>query len=183
MAQPPSISKRDSGTRWLLACGVGCGALVLIAVLGIVAGVFLFRQGMDQVAGEVRAEAVREYQRLQEQEKIPLEHADLFERLYLVTQRDDASVVATCMGFFILIGYLEDGEVSETEAESAAKIADLLEENPSIGFVALIQYVEENPEFEETLREVERSINDFESNRNSHSDDDETAVDEDAETL
>jgi len=158
MAQPPSMPNRDGGSRWLLACGVGCGALLLIAVLGIVASVVAFRSGMEQMAEGLKTEVADEYARLQEGEKIPPEHADVFERIYNVTQRDDASFMTTTMGFFVIMAYLEDGEVTETEAESAAILAEQLEAHPDMGFIGFAEFVEEHPEFQGAFQDAQNGM-------------------------
>jgi len=158
MAQPPSVPNRDGGSRWLLACGVGCGALLLIVVLGVVSTVMMFQRGMGQMAVEIRTEYANEYKELQEAERIPPEHAEVFDRIFVAAQQNDASFMVTMMGFLVTIGYLEDGEVTETEAESAGKLADFLQDNPDVGTLEFFEFVGENPEFQRAFQDAQRNI-------------------------
>jgi hypothetical protein len=158
MAQPPSVPNRDGGSRWLLACGVGCGALLLIVVLGIVASVTAIRYGMGEAVGEIRSDFANEYEQLQANEKIPEEHAEVFERIYVISQNEDTSFMSTMMGFFVIMAYLDDGEVSETEAESAAMLADHLEANPDMGIIGFAEFVENHPEFQGAFQDAQRNM-------------------------
>jgi hypothetical protein len=161
---PPPPRQSGGGNRWLLACGVGCGALVLLVVLAMIAGFVTFRTGMSEMATALQEEIVNEYERLQSEEKIPTEHAALFQRLFEVSQVEEASISAVFMSFFVLIGYLDDGEVTEAEADSATKLVDFLEANPSVGVFALAEFVGQNPEFEQTFRDVERAFENYDPN-------------------
>ncbi len=158
MAHPPSVPNRDGGSRWLLAVGVGCGALLLIAVLGIVAGFTALQYGLGQAASGVRVEMEKEYTRLQEEEKIPAEHAEVIDRIYTVAGNDEASFWSTIMGFIVITSYVDDGEVSESEAESMAALADFLEANPEVGLIGLGRFVEQNPEFESAFEDAQRTF-------------------------
>ncbi len=181
MAQPPSVPNRDGGSRWLLACGVGCGALLLIVVLGIIATTAAIRYGMGEATSGMRAGFASEYAQLQEDEKIPVEHAEVFDRIFVVSQRDDASFMTTTMGFLVVIGYLEDGEVTETEAESAVTLADYLEANPDMGIREFGRFVEEHPEFQDAFQDAQRSMERLQ--RESFEEPEEEPIVEDTETL
>lgn len=158
MAHPPSVPNRDGGSRWLLACGVGCGALLLIAVLGIIAGFSALQYGLGQAATGIRVEMDKEYTRLQEEEKIPAEHAEVVDRIYTAAGNDEASFWTTIMGFVVITSYVDDGEVSESEAESMAALADFLEANPDAGMMELGRFVEEHPEFESAFQDAQRTF-------------------------
>jgi hypothetical protein len=178
LAQPPSMGNRSNGSRWVLACGVGCGALSLLAVLGVIAGFTALRYGLDEAAGEIRIELTRIYTEFQEDEKIPAEHSEVFERIYQAGQRDDASFWTTLMAFIVLPSYLEDGEVTESEAEAAATLADFLEANPDVGLMGFGQFVDEHPEFADAFEDAQRTFEDLESGSDWESETEEEAVSE-----
>ncbi len=155
MAQPPSLPNRDGGSRWLLAVGVGCGALMVLVILGIIAGVTAFRYGMDEMRVEMQSEFAREYQRMQEDEKIPEEYADTYQRISDVVMGEDTSFTAVAMGVGVLVSQLDDGEVTEAEAAHAETFATFLEENPNVGVMGIARFVEEHPEFNATFEDAQ----------------------------
>ena len=156
--EPP---QRRGVNPWLLGCGVGCGALVLVAVVAVAILYFLvWPRFMSEVGDIARQEVQRQYDRFKDDGRVPGEHEALYDELVEIGASEEASGSAAVAVLTVMMATLEDGEVSEDELAMLTSIRDILVEDPSIGFLEMLQIMAEHPELENQFQEQFEQLQD-----------------------
>ena len=159
--QMPVMQKKSGPSPWLIGCGLGCGAILLIGIIAVVGIGVLMRVGLEGAKTELAEDLNREYAKMKEEERVPLEHQPLFDEIVAIGAGEESSFMAAVAAMSVVSATLEDGEVSEGEAETAQAILDLLRENPDFGFMDIQRILEEHPELKKLFEEHAGQLDGF----------------------
>ncbi len=136
--------------KWLVGCGIGCAVVVVVGIIGIVAlgglSYFMFDKVMQEGKIELVKELNREYQKLNDEGKIPEEHRPVLDELVALAKGDEVSAMAIGMCVMTIDTAFQDGEISEDEAQAFVLYRDFLKENPDAGMMAVATFLSEHPE-------------------------------------
>jgi len=144
---------------WLMGCGIGCGILVVAAIIGIVLmgglAYFATRKVMEEGKGEITSELNKKYDEYVQKGLIPEENQPLFDELRDLANNEKASFPAILMCFVAIQSTFEDGEVSESELKAATDVRDYVNENPEVGFIGMGTFIGEHPELQKAFNEAQ----------------------------
>ena len=138
-------------TNWLLGCGIGCGVLIVLAVVVGVAIVLLARKGMETASREMAENLASEYAQLKNTGKVPEQHAALFDEIVQIAQSSGASLYARTLCLAVVLGALDDGAVNESELKVAQDLLALLRGNPDLGMFQMSTFMQNHPQFQQTF--------------------------------
>ena len=154
-----TVQEQKKGFNWLLGCGLGCGALFIIAVLGVVAVALLARKGykvaMEQMSNELAVELQAHYDDLKEKDKVPEQHKALFDELVGLGNHENSTPWTKIICLSVMMFSLEDGELTEKELELTEETRDRLEAKPAIGLFDVMEFFEAHPELQEYADEYQ----------------------------
>ncbi len=149
---------QSSGSKWLWGCTIGCGALLIIAV---VAGFLLYRFAMtalDEGTRQLADEFSERYDEWKEADRVPEEQEPIYDELVEIMHHPDASPFAILLVVGTVASALEDGEVGEDEQQMAEAVLSLLRENPGVGVFEIGTIFEEHPELYEAFQELQQGV-------------------------
>ncbi|MDZ4860265.1 MAG: hypothetical protein SGI88_14910 [Candidatus Hydrogenedentes bacterium] len=141
--------------KWLL----GCAVVVVLCIVGFgVLGYFGFRKISQQGAKELSGQVKTQYDALKAANKVPAEHAAVFDDLVAVSQDPAASMWTTMLVMLAAIEPLEDGAVSEEEAKNATTIRDFVKGNPDCSLIEFSQFSAAHPELQDMQRKMQSGM-------------------------
>lgn len=139
--------------KWLLGCAVVAIICVVILVVG---GYFASQRLMKAGAEEMSSQVKTEYETLKSANKVPSEHAPVFDELVAVSQDPNASFWAMTLVMAAAIEPLQDGTITDEEAKVATTIRDFLKGNPDVTLVEFSKFFAEHPELQELMQRAQR---------------------------
>ena len=148
--------------KWLWGCGIGCGALLVLAI--VLAGVmyFVVRTGLDTMGDMASQQLEEHYDTMREQAGIPEEYQATYDELVSIATGEDASPWVRLLALPVVFGTLEDGEVTEEEFEMVQHVVEVFRENPDAGLTDLQRIFEEHPELYESFEQIQHELEDIE---------------------
>jgi hypothetical protein len=100
---------------------------------------------------------IAQYERMKAAGQVPAEHQPTMDRLIALAEDPGTSASGSILATTVVLGSLEDGAVSESEAAGLAEALGTIEADPGMGIVELGRFVEQHPEFEDMLRRLKPS--------------------------
>ncbi len=149
-------------SKWLWGCGIGCGALLVLVI--VLAGVmyFVVRTGLDTMGDMASQQLEEHYDTMREQADIPEEYQATYDELVSIATGDEASPWVRVLALPVVLGTLEDGEVSEEEFEMVQHVVEVFRENPDAGLMDLQRIFEEHPELYDSFQRIQEELEDIE---------------------
>ncbi|MFP4172381.1 MAG: hypothetical protein ACLFV4_05655 [Candidatus Hydrogenedentota bacterium] len=162
MYEEQGHQKSSGANKWLWGCGIGCGVLlVLVIVVGAVM-YFVVQTGL-QTMGEIASQQIDEqYEPMKEQADIPEDYEATYDEVAAIATGENASPWARVLALPVVLGTLEDGEVTEDEFEMVQHVAEVLRENPDAGLMDLRGIFEEHPQLQESFQQIQQQLEDAE---------------------
>jgi len=148
--QPP---KKDR--TWLVACGIGCGALIVLGGLMAIGGYFVARKGLAQASKQLGRVFADEYAAAKADGKFSEEQEAVFGELVTLTQREGTAFMMLPMAMVTMTACTEgDEEQREQCLVIAAELRDLLRSKPNAGVMDLTEVMAKHPQFAEEFQEA-----------------------------
>lgn len=162
MYEEQGQQKSSGANKWLWGCGIGCGVLlVLVIVLGGVM-YFVIQTGL-QTMGEMASQQIEEqYEAMKEEANIPEDYEATYDEVVAIATGEEASPWVRVLALPVVLGTLEDGEVSEEEFEMIQHVAAVFRENPDAGLMDLRGIFEEHPQLQESFQEIQQQLEEAE---------------------
>jgi len=148
--QPP---KKDR--TWLVACGIGCGAMIVLAGLVAAGGYLAVSRVMAEGSKEAGAMLREEHAKAEAAGRFSDEEAAVFDELVALIQPEGSSYAVTSMALAMMMLVLEEeGEQSEGALAIAKELRDLLRTKPNAGMIDVVLFMPEFPEFAEEFQKA-----------------------------
>jgi len=130
--------------RWLKGCGLGCGSVVLLAVILAGAG-FLYRGWLVE---RMRSQFAANYGKAVEERTLSTAEEEVFFDLMVSIQRPETTVSASSYACILLDRCLHrrDTGYRERVLAAATEMRELLDASPSAGFRDLRDVMAKYPE-------------------------------------
>jgi len=146
------------GSKWLWGCGIGCGVLLVLLIAVAVVMYFVVRTGLDTMGDMASQQLEENYETMREQADIPEEYQAVYDELVSIATGDEASPWVRVLALPVVLGTLEDGEVSEEEFEMVQHVVNVFRENPDAGLMDLQRIFEEHPELYESFEQIQQEL-------------------------
>jgi len=163
MYEQQGQQQQSSGaSKWLWGCGIGCGVLLVLAIVVAGVGYFAVQRGLETM-GEMATQQIDErYEAMKEQADIPEDYEATYDELVEITMSEEASPWVRVLALPVVLGTLEDGEVSEEEFEMLQHVLSVLREHPDAGLMELGQIFEEHPDLYENFEQMQEQLEEAE---------------------
>lgn len=133
--------------KWVIGCGVGCLILCIVGAIVVGAGgYFMATKGFTAAGKEMATQMNADYSRMKSENKVPSEHAAVFDEIVATTQKEGATMWVVTVSTMAIYGILQDGQVSEEEAKQAATIRDFVVANPDCSMMEMAEFMQQHPE-------------------------------------
>ncbi len=140
--------------KWLAGCGVV--AVIGLAII-VVGGYFAAKKAMSLAGQETAKQIAAQYQTLKSENKVPAEHAAVFDDLVATSQDPTASLWTVALVMLSVVEPLSDGTVTPEEAKTATTIRDFVKPNPDCTIVEFSKFFEAHPELQELQQKMQNS--------------------------
>ena len=149
--QPP---RKDR--TWLVACGIGCGALIVLGGLLAIGGYFAVRKGLAQASKQLGRVFAEEYAAAKADGKFSEEEEEaVFGELVTLTQREGPAFMMIPVAMVMMTACTEGDEQQREQClVIAAELRDLLRSKPNAGVVDLTEVMAKHPQFAEQFQEA-----------------------------
>lgn len=148
--------------KWVIGCGVGCLVVCIIGAIVVAAGgYFMATRGFSEAGKAMATQINTDYSRMKSENKIPSEHAAVFDEIVAATQKEGASMWAVTIASGAIYGILQDGQVSEEEAKQAATIRDFVVANPECTMMQMAEFMQQHPELSHLQQNMPQNMNSY----------------------
>ena len=132
---------------WMVACGIGCGALIVLGGLLAIGGYFVARKGLAQASKGLGRVFAEEYAGAKADGKFSEEEEAVFGELATLTQREGTAFMVIPMAMVTMTACTEgDEEQREQCLVVASELRDLLRSKPNAGVMDLTEVMAKHPE-------------------------------------
>jgi len=140
---------------WLVACGIGCGALIVLGGLVAIGAFFVARKGLAQASKELGRVFADEYATAKAGGKFSEEEEAVFGELVALTQREGTAFMMLPMAMAAMTACTEGDEEQRGQClVVAAELRDLLRAKPNAGVMDLTEVMAEHPQFAREFQEA-----------------------------
>lgn len=102
-----------------------------------------------------------DYSRMKSENKVPAEHAAVFDEIVAATQKDGVSMWAVTISSGAIYGILQDGQVTEEEAKQAETIRDFVVANPDCTMMKMAEFMQQHPELSHLQQSMPQNMNNY----------------------
>jgi len=144
-----------SNRRVLMGCGIGCGLLVFLVIVGVIAIVYLGDIALTKTDEMSKPYLEREFAVWKEEGIIKADQAEVYDALYgTVFDEDLASRWVTICVLIVMEYHIDDSVVTDEEVEQAQAMLDDIREQPGLGFTYWVEFLQSDEELQEIWQKV-----------------------------
>jgi hypothetical protein len=151
------MASEKGGFNWVMGCGIGCGGLILVALLGVGGIWYAANQAMEAGKIAIVEEIESDFAAQLEEVNIPEEHIDLIADLVSLAADEDTSFAMVLMCAVAYdVGVDGDADMEDAERYKIVQdVIDFVSEDPGAGFIKMGTFISENPEYEDLFNDLE----------------------------
>ena len=151
----PAAPSGGSNRRVLLGCGIGCGLLVFLVVIGTILFVIMGNKALNKMDALSKPYLEEEYPLWKEGGIITAENEEVYEGLYgAVFDEELGSRWVTICALIMVVYHTEDGTITAAEIEQAQGLLDDINEQPGLGFTYWGEFIQSDEGLQEASQKV-----------------------------
>jgi hypothetical protein len=144
-----------SNRRVMLGCGIGCGLLVFLIIVGIILIVVLGNVALNRMDELSKPFLENQYPVWKEEGIIKADQAEVYDALYdAVYDEALASRWVTLCTLIVMVYHTEDGKIMDEEIEQAQTLLDDIHEQPGLGIVHWDAFMKSDEGFQDVTRKI-----------------------------
>ena len=151
----PAAPSGGSNRRVLMGCGIGCGLLIFVGIVLVVAIFFLGDRALTKMDSLSKPYLEREYPVWKEHGIINAEQAEVYDALYdAVYDEELGSRWVTICALNMFVYHTDDDTITDSELEHAQALLDDIREQPGLGFSYWGEFIQSDEGLQEASQKV-----------------------------
>ena len=154
---PPPMPrpKLNKPVTIIAGCGLGILSVVVVAAFGLL---FLFVYLPSKALPKARIFVDGVYAKAETNKNLTQEQLVVYGEIAKIVRSTESSMFAVNIGGAVLYDHLKDGAITDDEKAEAQKILEELQKNPNAGLIAMMTYVQANPEMQTRMTTFQRDM-------------------------